>query len=156
MKRSTHVVLGAGSAATAAGLLGCSPACWLVAVTAAAVANVLVDVFGHEKRFWRAPRRTRASHSIPGMLLFSAATAAPLAAYLGGEEPLLAVAAAMVGGMSHWAADLVTPAGVYLYRRRVRLGLARYDSLVANAVFTIIGILLLAYGVLLAVEAAGY
>jgi len=143
LRRTTHIILGMGSAGYVAALAGCRFGCWLAAVIAGIVVNVLIDVFGHEQRLWAPPRRTRLTHSIPGTVLVSLAVAAPfIAASLVGD-PLGLALASVAAGLSHWLSDLITPAGVYLVRRRVRVPLARYDNPIVNALLSLVGAYLL-------------
>jgi len=144
VKQSTHALLGMGVAGYVARSLGCGLDCWLLAVASGLLANIIVDVFGHEKKLWRPPRRTRLTHSLPGVILASLAPAALIIVALRPGDPQAIAAASIAAGLSHWLADLITPAGVYLLHRRIRAPIARYDNPWANALLTLLGVLLLA------------
>jgi len=147
LKATTHLVFGAGVAGLVAALAGCGFDCWLLALLATGVLNFVVDVVGHDHRLLRAPRRTRITHSLPGLALaialvwLLAVRGSGLA--LDGEARLLAAIAA--GGLSHWLLDALNPGGVYIVRRRFRLARIPYSSPAANALLQAAGALMIAY-----------
>ncbi len=158
MRSTTHIAFGAGASSLAAGLLSCSMPCWLLAVMASAALNLLIDAIGHDHRLLGGTRRTRATHSLPGLAILT------LAAWLlsrrgvvlaPGEAGMPLLASIAAGAFSHWLLDSLTPGGVYLVRRRFRLARVGYANPLANAFFTLLGLALLGAGALIAAGLLG-
>ncbi len=146
MRSSTHVLFGAGFSGAVASWLGCGFECWILAVLGSAVLNLLVDAAGHDHRLLGGARRTRLTHSIPGVLAASLITWYLAIRGVGlppGEEARL-LASLAAGGLSHWLLDALNPGGVYVVRGRLRLARIRYDDRLANAALQAAGALLLA------------
>lgn len=101
-------------------------------VSTSIILQYMVDAVGHRwKSFgWRRVPVRNVVHSLPVLLLFSVAIGvAP--AYMLGSHLLLAVPVS--AALLHWAEDLVTEGGVYVFRRRLRLPLRiSYDNPLVN------------------------
>ena len=147
MKLATHVAVGAGVAAYTYVLVDRSLVGLIIAVLASLVVNIVVDSFGHHHGLFKPPRRTRLTHSLPGIISVSLAIAylsvrgVPVTV----RQEAGVIIAVLAGGLSHWLLDALTPSGVYVVRRRVRIARVPYWSTTANTIFQMIGGALLAY-----------
>ncbi len=152
MRLSTHIAFGAGIAGFTASMLGCSLACWALAIVDSIAVNIVVDLLGHDHRFLSHARRTRITHSLPGILavslLISYASLHGLAWPI--DEALSLTVATAASGVSHWILDAMNPHGVYLVGRRFRIARIPYWSFTANLIFQVAG------GGLLALSARVY
>lgn len=143
MKRSTHAIFGGGVAGFSASLMGCEYSCILAAIAAGSLLNALVDSLSHivvGDRVYRG----RLLHSLEGITIFFLAASMAIAAVASMEARSAAVLAfsMAVSGASHILLDLVTPGGVYVAGRRVRVPLASYDDPVLNVLLQASGLML--------------
>ena len=145
MERRTHIVFAAGAAAALARLLGLGPWGMVLLVSCAAVGAQVPDLdVGYRHRMLL----HNLFAALPLALLY------PLLLALGvPRAAAVAVAAGLlVGYASHLLLDAVTVAGVALLypfsRRRLRLARLRSGSRLANMFFSVVGLLLLFYGLL--------
>jgi len=147
LRLATHAAVGAGVAAYTYVLVDRSLVGLIIAVLASLVVNILVDAFGHHHRLFKPPRRTKLTHSLPGIVAISLAISylsirgVPLTL----RQEAGIILAVLAGGLSHWLLDALTPSGVYVVRRRVRIARIPYWSTTANTIFQMIGGALLAY-----------
>jgi len=144
LKLSTHIAVGGSLAAAVALLLGCGLDCTWYAVVSAIVANLAVDMLGHESRPY--PRRTRLSHSPVGPLLFSLPLLLPPLLQAPPGDALRAAASVLVGAYSHLLLDAVTEGGVYrspFSGRRFRLASLPYNHPLLNSVAVLASAVLL-------------
>ena len=150
MRSTTHLVFGAGVAGLAAALAGCRVECWMLSMLASAVANLLVDAAGHDHRLFSAPRRTRVTHSLPGMTTVALIVwwLASKSTVYGGERLGLA-AAVLAGTLSHWVLDSLNPSGVYIVRGRFRIARISYSNPMVNALLQVAGAVMAAYSAVL-------
>lgn len=144
MRMTTHIVVGAAAAGVVSAEVGCSFECALLSMILSALINIAIDAAGHTRRNGRVFRR-KATHSfdiiVPAGALLGFSVALSLG--LAPADSLRAAAAVGAGAASHLVLDMLTPGGVYLRGRRVRLPLFNWDNPEVNLVFTMAGLLAL-------------
>ena len=138
MKVQTHVILGFGVSILAMALLG-SP--WWEAVYVSILAagiHPFIDRLSHGRR-GRSVYRTKLLHSFETLIPLSAAIGFIVGFPLGPPAAFRGSIAFVVSAFSHLASDMMTPGGVYLWGKRVRLSLFAWDDPLVNLGFTFIG-----------------
>ncbi len=145
MRMMTHILMGMGITSYIATKLACPYNCWILSLLSVIVVNVVIDIVGHYHGLFNPPRRSRITHSLPGVIIISvlvvflATRGIPME-----KHDFIAIYTATIsGGISHWFLDALTPSGVYIIRRRFRLAKISYSNPLANAILQIIGALLL-------------
>ncbi|BBE42459.1 DUF1286 domain-containing protein [Conexivisphaera calida] len=159
MKLATHYAFTIGLVALAARTFlpvagAIAAAAWL-----GLLVNWIIDRAGHEVR-GGIPRRTAGTHSLPGavgvgvavgvlpvalMALVDPTALAAAGIQLSGV-PLIALIMAALGalaGLSHLLLDALTEGGIFYHGRRWALAHWRYNDAGANALFALLGILML-------------
>ncbi len=120
--------------------------CALIALALSFMIHPVVDGFSHAA----SPRgryRTKLLHSAETLIPVSASLGYILSApVFGAKCGLISALAVAISALTHWLTDMITPGGVYLLGRRVRLPIFRWDDPGANAGFTILGVSLLIAG----------
>ena len=141
----THIVFASGVSAFTCSTLSCKLNITILSIIISISINILIDAIGHDHRLFHPPRRTRITHSLPGIIIISI-----IISYLGVKglplhehEKLLITISGLNGGLSHWFLDALNPTGVFILRRRFRLARIPYWNPIANTLLQLVGIGLL-------------
>ena len=150
LRMMTHILVGMGVTGYMASFLRCSYPCWILVLLSVIIVNIIIDAIGHYHGLFHPPRRSRLTHSLPGVIcislfiVFTGLRGVPLKS----GEVLYAYLSVLVGGLSHWLLDALTPSGVYIVRRQFRLARIPYWNPVVNALLQVSGGVLLIYSVI--------
>jgi hypothetical protein len=156
MRLATHYIFTIGLLALAARPILPITGALLAAAWLGLTTNWVIDRAGHEMRNG-IPKRKAGTHSLPGAIAVGAVFGVVpviLMEFLGPSSagiplptvPLLALLMAALGalaGLSHLLLDALTEGGIYYHGRRWALAHWRYNNAGANALFALIGILML-------------
>lgn len=145
MRVYTHIILGFGASLLVMALLGTS---WweafYISILAAGI-HPFIDRLSHSKK-GRSVYRTRLLHSFETLVPLSASIGFIIGFPLGPPSALRASIAFMASALSHLVSDMMTPGGVYVWGRRVRLPLFAWDDPLANMGFSAIGMVMAVVG----------
>ncbi|MGC8773339.1 MAG: DUF1286 domain-containing protein [Conexivisphaera sp.] len=156
MRLATHYIFTIGLLAMAVRPILPIAGALLVAAWLGLTTNWFIDHMGHEMRNG-IPRRKAGTHSIPGAIavgvvfgvvpvILTALLGTPSAGIPLPPVPLLALLMAALGalaGLSHLLLDALTEGGIYYHGSRWALAHWRYDNVGANALFALLGLLML-------------
>lgn len=120
--------------------------------------NLAIDALGHERRGAYVARSPR-THTVGRSMIIGLALSIPVAAFFYYMTPIgfsYSFAVALMGpisGLSHMFLDSLTEHGVFIRRggKWVRFAIlrARYNNAVLNGLFTVLGLLMLLYSILI-------
>ena len=145
MKVHTHMALGFGASLLVLSLLGAP--WWEAAYISILAAGIhpFIDRFSHGRK-GGSVYRTKLLHSFETLIPLSAAIGFIIGFPLGPPSAFKASIAFVASALSHLASDMMTPGGVYVGGRRVRLPLFAWDDPLVNMGFFAIGIVMAVLG----------